>query len=230
MFRVFIIADDTEQVRKLGSGLAQRGITCSIASYDEEEVVEQVTGQSLDLVLIAIDGLPVTSGIWQLPQKIKQERSLPIIALLSREMLGSLDPGAGIDDFVVEPWEPPEVALRVKRILRQTRNIDDEDLIKRGDLVIDAAKCEVSVCGRLATLTFKEYELLRFLASNEGKVFTRDALLNEIWGYDYYGGDRTVDVHIRRLRTKIEAGEYSFIETVRNIGYKFRVDSHGKEA
>jgi len=82
--------------------------------------------------------------------------------------------------------------------------------------------CEVTVDGRLVTLTFKEYELLRFLASNRGRVFTRDVLLNEVWGYDYYGGDRTVDVHIRRLRSKIEDSTHIFIETVRNIGYRFR--------
>ena len=100
--------------------------------------------------------------------------------------------------------------------------MDNEELIRCGDLVIDLAKCEVSLSGRLIPLTFKEYELLRFLASNRGRVFTREALLNKVWGYDYYGGDRTVDVHIRRLRSKIEDPTHTFIETVRNIGYKFR--------
>ena len=78
------------------------------------------------------------------------------------------------------------------------------------------------MAGRLLALTFKEYELLKLLATNKGKVFTRESLLNEVWGYDYYGGDRTVDVHIRRLRSKIEDPTHTFIETVRNIGYKFK--------
>jgi two-component system alkaline phosphatase synthesis response regulator PhoP len=86
--------------------------------------------------------------------------------------------------------------------------------------MIDPAKCEVSINGRLVVLTFKEYELLKVLISNRGKVFTRETLLNQVWGYDYYGGDRTVDVHIRRLRSKIEDATHTFIETVRNIGYK----------
>jgi len=97
-----------------------------------------------------------------------------------------------------------------------------EKIIKCGDLVIDLAKCQVSVGIRLVTLTFREYQLLKFLAGNQGKVFTRDALLDKVWGWDYYGGDRTVDVHIRRLRSKIEDRNHSFIETVRNIGYRFK--------
>lgn len=97
-----------------------------------------------------------------------------------------------------------------------------DSVLKIGDLTIDSVRCEVEVGGRLLALTFKEYELLRLLATNKGKVFTREALLNQVWGYDYYGGDRTVDVHIRRLRSKIEDPVHTFIETVRNIGYKFK--------
>ena len=115
--------------------------------------------------------------------------------------------------------------LRVKRLLRKTNNTDTSEVIKCGDLVIDIAKYEVSINGKLIELTFREYELLRFLASNPGRVFTRDALLNKVWGYDYYGGDRTVDVHIRRLRSKIEDSSHTFIETIRNIGYRFKCNA-----
>ena len=89
------------------------------------------------------------------------------------------------------------------------------------DLVLDLGNYKVFVAGQLVTLTYKEYELLRFLAQNKDKVFTREALLNRVWGYDYYGGARTVDVHIRRLRSKLEDNEHTFIETVRNVGYRF---------
>jgi len=88
--------------------------------------------------------------------------------------------------------------------------------------VLNLTKCEVSLANNVIPLTFKEYELLKLLATNPGKVFNREALLNRVWGYDYYGGDRTVDVHIRRLRSKIEDATHNFIETVRNIGYRFR--------
>jgi DNA-binding response OmpR family regulator len=221
LLRVLIIADATEQTRGLGSGLVQNGFACSIASSGEM-AVEQVTEQAPDLVLIAMDSSPATLGIRDLTQRIKQEKRLPVIALLSKAALGNLDSIVGIDDFVLEPWEVTEVAVRAKRVLWRTHNIDSRELIKCGDLVIDLGKCEVSLDGRLVALTFKEYELLRFLASNRGRVFTREALLNKLWGYDYYGGDRTVDVHIRRLRSKIEDPTHTFIETVRNMGYRFR--------
>ena len=173
-------------------------------------------------MLIAMDGVSANSGILSLPQRIKQEMRLPVIALASREALHSLDSATSVDDFVLEPWDAAEVAVRAKRALQRTNHVDSEELIKCGDLIIDLARCEVSVNGRLVLLTFKEYELLKFLASNKDRVFTRESLLNKVWGYDYYGGDRTVDVHIRRLRSKIEDSTHTFIETVRNVGYKFR--------
>jgi DNA-binding response OmpR family regulator len=99
--------------------------------------------------------------------------------------------------------------------------VQTEETIQCGDLVIDLANCEVRVGGKVVELTFKEYELLKFLAKDRGRVFTREALLHKVWGYDYFGGDRTVDVHVRRLRSKIEDSGQTFIETVRNIGYRF---------
>ena len=218
MFSIFIIAEESKTVTELRSELIQNGFACSIAS-NGKKVIEQVAEESPDLVLAETDS---HSGIWELSQGIKRERPLPIIALISSEMLDSLDGHLDVDDFVLKPYELRELVLRVKRLLHRTSNMDSGEQIRCGDLVIDLAKCEVTVNGRMVELTFKEYELLRFLGSNRGRVFTRDALLNKVWGYDYYGGDRTVDVHIRRLRSKIEDSSHTFIETVRNIGYKLR--------
>jgi two-component system alkaline phosphatase synthesis response regulator PhoP len=111
----------------------------------------------------------------------------------------------------------------VRRILNRKPEGKGGELIKCGEVTIDPAKCEVAFRGRLVELTFREYELLKFLVGNRGKVFSRDALLDKVWGYDFYGGDRTVDVHIRRLRSKLD--ESDCIETVRNIGYRFRDDA-----
>ena len=97
---------------------------------------------------------------------------------------------------------------------------DGPEVLRCGGLEIDIERYKVTVQGDVVDLTYKEYELLRFLASNPGKPFTREALLNQVWGYDYYGGSRTVDVHVRRIRAKIERYE-SFVETVRNVGYRF---------
>jgi two-component system alkaline phosphatase synthesis response regulator PhoP len=217
--KVFIIANESEQARKLRAELAQRDFDCLIVPYNDA-AIEQIVGQSPELMLLDTDEATTGSEAWELAQTIRQERQLPLIALVSREKLDGLD--SNVDDFVVKPWEANEVTVRIKRILRQKKGIDGEDIIKCGDLVIDLAKYEVSLNGKPIMLTFREYQLLKFLASNKGKVFTREALLNKVWGWDYYGGDRTVDVHIRRLRSKIEDPTHTFIETVRNIGYRLR--------
>ena len=221
MFSVFIIAKRNKQMRELAAELIQSGFSCSIA-FSPEEAVDQLAEQAPDLVIVDMNGSSSGSGMWDLPQKIKREMHLPVIALISKEALGTLESAANIDDFVVEPLDVTEVAARAKLLLWRTNNTDDKELIRCGDLVIDLGKCEVSICGKPVVLTFKEYELLKFLASNKGQVFTREALLNKIWGYDCYVGDRTVDVHIRRLRSKVEDSNHTFIETVRNIGYKFK--------
>jgi len=217
--RVFIIANRSEQAKKLRAELSQRGFDCLIVPHNDE-AIEQIVGQSLGVMLLDADEAPTGSGAWEQAQRIRQERQIPLITLISREKLNGLD--SSIDDFVVKPWEANEFTARIKRILRQKGDIDSEDIIKCGDLVIDLGKYEVSLNGKPIMLTFREYQLLKFLASNKGKVFTREALLNKVWGWDYYGGDRTVDVHIRRLRSKIEGPTHTFIDTVRNIGYRLR--------
>ena len=221
MPRVFIIANESEQTRKLRSELAQRGFDC-LTVPNRDKAIEEIAGQSLGVMLMNMDEATTGSEAWELAQRIRQERQIPLIALVCTEKLNGLDSDTSIDDFVVKPWDATEVAARIKRILRQKESIDSEDAIRCGDLVIDSVRCEVSLCGKPIILAFKEYQLLKFLANNKGKVFTRDMLLEKVWGWDYYGGDRTVDVHIRRLRSKIEDSTHTFIETVRNIGYKFK--------
>ncbi len=223
MFSLDIVAHENGQITRLSSELAQKGFNCWVAPT-AKEALEKVAERAPDLVLIAMDGLQADSGMRHVARRIKQEGHLPVIALFSKMALDGLDSTISIDDFVVEPWDANEVAVRAQRILWRRDGIDRGESIQCGDLVIDMGQCQVSVAGRLVVLTFKEYELLRFLASNTGQVFSRDMLLNRVWGYDYYGGDRTVDVHIRRLRSKIEDPTHTFIETVRNIGYRFKSD------
>jgi DNA-binding response OmpR family regulator len=198
LLKALIVTDEKGRVARLSSELAHTGLLCSIDSYGEK-VLEKVNDQAPDVVLVAIDGAATGSEAVRIAQSIRKDSHLPVIALLSREALNRLDTGMVVDDFVVEPWDATEVVARTKRLLTKTEEPSPE-IVECGDLTIDLAKCEVSVGERLVTLTFKEFELLRFLASNMGRVFTREALLNEVWGYEYYGGDRTVDVHIRRLQ------------------------------
>lgn len=221
MFSLLIIGSETDELRNLSSEITRKGLTCSVAR-NNENTLEQVMRQVPSLALINLDGPSVSSNFRDLCQRIKQERHIPVIALIPREVLNNLDFSIDIDDFIVKPLDAAEVITRAKRILQRTGNVNNEEIIECGDLVIDLAKCEVSLSDRLITLTFREYQLLKFLASKQGKVFTRQELLDKVWGWDYYGGDRTVDVHIRRLRSKIEDSTHTFIETVRNIGYRLK--------
>ena len=147
---------------------------------------------------------------------------LSIIALVPDNLLGDLSAILDINDFMVSPPRTDELVARAKRALRRAKLPEGSDAIQIGELVINPTRYEVSLEGRRVNLRFKEYELLRLLAANPGRVYTREALLNQIWGYDYFGGTRTVDVHVRRLRSKIEDAGNSFIETIWNVGYRFR--------
>ncbi|UCG55548.1 MAG: response regulator transcription factor [Dehalococcoidia bacterium] len=150
----------------------------------------------------------------------------PLIMILVPEtMIDDIADNNGIADFIVKPGNIDELSVRVQRLVKTLKDVDSENTIRCGDLVIDTVGCEVRLGGKLIELTFKEYELLRILAANKGRVFSREALLNKVWKYDYMGGERTVDVHIRRLRSKIEDIDHKFVETIRNIGYRFRKDS-----
>jgi two-component system, OmpR family, alkaline phosphatase synthesis response regulator PhoP len=146
-----------------------------------------------------------------------------VIAVVRDDLVRRLESGPPLDDFVLKPVQQSEFIVRVRLALRRRTNVDAQNVLRCGDLVIDLANYKVTVGGAAVDLTYKEYELLRFLVSNPAKVFTREQLLNRVWGYDYFGGARTVDVHIRRLRSKIERrpGD-NFIDTVRNVGYRFR--------
>jgi two-component system alkaline phosphatase synthesis response regulator PhoP len=151
------------------------------------------------------------------------EQRLPAIAGLTKEQLGIHDLIRGFDDFILLPARPGELSYRLSRLGGGGKAIESH-VIRVGDILIDPKRYEVLLSGRKVFLTYKEYQLLLLLATSPGQVFTRDFLLNRIWGYDYFGGTRTVDVHIRRLRSKIEDADHTFVETVWNVGYRFRSD------
>jgi DNA-binding response OmpR family regulator len=224
MLRVLIVSSESNKLAGLRDNLARNGLACSITLYNNG-VKEALASHQPDILLFEMDEQLPDPEIWRLIQRLKQGRPLPVIVLVHGEMLESLDGHLDIDDFITNPYDARELVLRINRLLHRNGNTGSNELINIDGLVIDLAKCEVTVEGRVVELTFKEYELLKLLASNRGRVYTREALLNRVWGYDYYGGDRTVDVHVRRLRSKIEDVKHTFIETVRNIGYRFRKDA-----
>lgn len=147
--------------------------------------------------------------------------SVPCIALVHSSLLSYEWLFEQVEDFLVEPFYEGEFRLRLKRIIKKTYGWEHEGFLVKGDIRIDLKSHTVTVKGKVVDLTLKEYELLRVLMSNAGRTLTREKLLDRIWGYDYLGGERTLDVHIRRLRAKL--GDASFyIETVRGIGYRFK--------
>jgi|SRR4051794_7292678 DNA-binding response OmpR family regulator len=152
--------------------------------------------------------------------------SCPVLLVTTEGGLAAVSAEWGVDDVLLETAGPAEVEARLRLAigrLAQANDAEDEPLteIRRGDVTVDEATYTAKVRGRTLDLTFKEFELLKFLAQHPGRVFTRAQLLQEVWGYDYYGGTRTVDVHVRRLRAKLGSEHEALIGTVRNVGYRF---------
>jgi DNA-binding response OmpR family regulator len=155
-----------------------------------------------------------------LTKRVKAVSRSPLFAIVTPDLVDHAATHPALDDFALASAHPTELQARVRRLVRL--HPESGEVLRRGDLALNTATCEVSLGGRLVELTFKEYTLLKYLASNPGRVHSREVLLDKVWGYDYYGGDRTVDVHVRRLRSKIEDANHTFIDTVRNMGYRFR--------
>ncbi|MDE2282166.1 MAG: response regulator transcription factor [Actinomycetales bacterium] len=150
----------------------------------------------------------------------------PIILLVDHYQLDDLTFREDLfDDFVVGPFDVSEIATRLRHRLRRAGNESVAPRIEQGGLVMNLETYQATIAGRVMDLTYMEYELLRFLATNPQRVFTRETLLSRVWGYEYYGGARTVDVHVRRLRAKLGEEHAHLIQTVRSVGYKFGADA-----
>ncbi len=147
----------------------------------------------------------------------------PLLLIVARHQLGELRLRDDLfDDFCAVPVHPGELAARMAHLLWRRGQMGDEAVVEHGPLMLNLETYQASIAGRALDLTYMEYQLLRFLATHPGKVFTRDTLLNRVWGYEYYGGARTVDVHVRRLRAKLGEEHAHLIETVRSVGYRLR--------
>jgi DNA-binding response OmpR family regulator len=154
-------------------------------------------------------------------KKEAQVQETPMALLIDEAEMKTADLPSGIHEVFYRPLRVSETVARIHHLFKRLHKVDQKNLIVRGKITIDVTKYETRLGDKKIDLTYTEFELLKFLCSNPGTVFTREVLLNKVWGYEYYGGTRTVDVHIRRLRSKIEGRSQIFIETVRNIGYKF---------
>lgn len=219
MQRVLLISDDPVHVALIRQSMREEG-----RDVRSEPTVERglMAAREWRPDLLIVDlGLGFTQG--SLAAMLRDEpvrEGAAVVAIADPEQFPLVGPGVAVDDVLVPPLDGAELALRIARILWRRTGTEDGNLLRRGGLLIDQQRYTVSVDGEVADLTYKEYELLRFLAANPGRAYTREMLLNQVWGYDYYGGSRTVDVHVRRIRAKIERRD-RYIETVRNVGYRF---------
>jgi DNA-binding response OmpR family regulator len=224
--RILIIDDEPLIVESVGYNLKQEGYTV-LAATNGETGLQSALDETPDLILLDLM-LPGLNGM-EVCRQIRKTSEVPIIMLTAKE--GEIDRILGLelgaDDYVVKPFSMRELLARIKSVLKRfgadSKTVKTANL-RSGDLVIDLLGHEVTVKGRTIDLSSKEFDLLRILAQHPGQVLTREQLLNLVWGNDFYGDSRTVDVHIRWLREKIEdePGTPNYILTVRGIGYKFR--------
>lgn len=223
--KVLIVDDDTNICELLRLYLEKDGFDTVIAN-DGEAAVAKFNIEEPDMILLDIM-LPKLDG-WQVCRTIRKNSDVPIIMLTAKgetfdKILG-LDLGA--DDYVTKPFDTKEVVARVRAVLRRTAGNDEnaEKIVKYDKLVINLTNYELIVDGKVVDTPPKELELIYHLASNPNRVYSRDQLLDEVWGFEYYGDSRTVDVHVKRLREKLEGVSDKWsIKTVWSVGYKFEL-------
>lgn len=225
-----LIADDHKQITSILSDYAKKeGYTVSIAN-DGKEALSMFSKNTFDLVLLDVM-MPEMDG-FQVCREIRKTSSVPIIMVTARgedfERIMGLDMGA--DDYIVKPFSPGEVMARIRAILRRIspdlKESQDKNILHYDNLTINIEEFTVLVENEPVSLTKKEIEILYTMAKNPNKLFTRDNLLNSLWGYDYFGDARTVDSHIKRLRAKLDSCHHPNweIKTVWGMGYKFEVE------
>ena len=212
---------DDSTANKVIAILSQENINSFIIQSNEDVTQFSNNNFESNYDVIIIDTSSISYDDFQKIALQSNSNEIPSLAIISPESLLMLK-DSEISDFITTPIKLSELITRCQRITKRTNNVSTEKLIKFGDLLINPDNYEVKIKGNRVNLRFKEYELLLLLASNPGRVYDRASLLNQIWGYDYFGGTRTVDVHIRRLRSKIEVlPDTEYIETIWNVGYRF---------
>lgn len=226
--KILVVDDEVHIVELIKFNLESNGYSV-VEAYDGNKALELAKQEDVDIIILdlmlpGIDGIEVCRRL----RKDSETERIPIIMLTakSEETDKVLGLEIGADDYLTKPFSVRELIARIKAVLRRSvdDNKEDSRVIKIDDILIDVEKHEVTKGDAKIELTLKEFELLRILAENRGKVLSRNMLLDEVWGYDYFGETRTVDVHIRHLRKKIEDNDKvpKYIETIRGVGYKIK--------
>lgn len=228
MNKLILIADDHDDILEILQRYVSKEGYIPIIAHDGEEAIQKFKEYTPILLLLDVM-MPKKDG-FEVCRQIRETSNVPIIMITAKgedgDRIMGLDTGA--DDYIVKPFSPAEVMARIRAVLRRidiSEEEEEKDIIRFPGLEINVSTYEILVEGQNINLTKKEIEILWLLAGNPGKVFSRDILLDRVWGYDYFGDARTVDTHIKRLRSKIDISETSNwdIKTVWGVGYKFEV-------
>lgn len=219
-----LVVDDESRMRKLVKDFLTKKNFQVLEAGNGEEAMD-IFYEEKDIALIILDVMMPKMDGWEVCREIRKNSKVPIIMLTARsderdELLGF---DLGVDEYISKPFSPKILVARVEAILRRTGQANPEDVLSAGGIVIDKAAHLATVDGKQMELSFKEFELLTYFLENEGIALSREKILNSVWNYDYFGDARTIDTHVKKLRSKMgDKGEY--IKTVWGMGYKFEVD------
>ncbi|MGM8365704.1 response regulator transcription factor [Virgibacillus sp. W0181] len=219
MYTILVVDDDPNIRELVGFYLAREGYR-TVDAVDGSDALQKLETNNIQLAIVDIM-MPNIDG-YALCKQIRAYYDIPILMLTAKAEISDKEKAylAGTDDYVVKPFEPKEILFRVKALLRRFQMVNEEK-ITVGNLIIDRNNYEIDFQGKLMVLPLKEFELLAQLASYPDRTFTREQLIELVWGYDYDGNDRTVDVHIKRLRERFPDQQAGFfIRTIRGLGYK----------
>lgn len=219
-----LVVDDESRMRKLVKDFLTKKNFQVLEAGNGEEAMD-IFYEEKDIALIILDVMMPKMDGWEVCREIRKNSKVPIIMLTARsderdELLGF---DLGVDEYISKPFSPKILVARVEAILRRTGQNNPEDVISAGGIVIDKAAHLATVDGKPMELSFKEFEFLTYFLENQGIALSREKILNSVWNYDYFGDARTIDTHVKKLRSKMgDKGEY--IKTVWGMGYKFEVD------
>ena len=218
-----LVVDDESRMRKLVKDFLTKKNFQVLEAGDGEEAMD-IFYKEQDIALLILDVMMPKMDGWEVCREIRKNSKVPIIMLTARgderdELLGF---ELGVDEYISKPFSPKILVARVEAILRRTGQSNPDDVLSAGGIVIDKAAHQATVDGNPMDLSFKEFELLTYFLENEGIALSREKILNSVWNYDYFGDARTIDTHVKKLRSKMgDKGEY--IKTVWGMGYKFEV-------
>lgn len=218
-----LVVDDESRMRKLVKDFLEREGFRVLEAGDGMEAME-IFYENNDIALLILDVMMPKMDGWQVCREVRQSSKVPIIMLTARsderdELQGF---ELGVDEYISKPFSPKILVARVEAILRRTNALFAEEQISAGGIVIDKAAHMVTIDGKPIDLSYKEFELLAYFVENQGLALSREKILNSVWNYDYFGDARTIDTHVKKLRSKMgEKGDY--IKTIWGMGYKFEV-------